>query len=107
MQDVFVRHKHMDAIYGCHGHIPAQISKGLEIQLLHLLLAEPVAHSPAFQESLHVHCAPVPALEANGATEVLNLCGRQQETTLYSHKAANQGNEGNSQVHDSISDTFN
>lgn len=34
-------------------HIPAQISKGLKIQLLHLLLAEPVADSPAFQEGLH------------------------------------------------------
>lgn len=39
---------------------PAQISKGLEIQFLHLLLAEPVADSPAFQESLHFHCAPGP-----------------------------------------------
>lgn len=33
--------------------LPAQISKGLKIQLLHLLLAEPVADSPAFQEGLH------------------------------------------------------
>ena len=38
-------------------HKPAQISEGLEIQLLHLLLAEPVTDSTAFQEGLHLHCA--------------------------------------------------
>lgn len=54
-------------INSCCGHIPAQISKGLKIQLLHLLLAEPVADSPAFQEGLHLHCAPGPSLEANAA----------------------------------------
>lgn len=41
-------------------HIPAQISKGLKIQFLHLLLAEPIADSPAFQKGLHLHFAPVP-----------------------------------------------
>lgn len=55
-------------LHALYPHIPAQIGKGLEIQLLHLLLAEPVADSPAFQEGLHLHCAPVPALEVNGVT---------------------------------------
>lgn len=67
---------------GCHGHIPAQISKGLKIQLLHLLLAEPVADSPAFEEGLHLHCAPVPSLEVNGVTGDSTWTGEKQETTV-------------------------
>lgn len=44
-------------------NIPAQISEGLKIQLLHLLLAEPVADPTASQEGLHLHG------EGNAATE--------------------------------------
>ncbi len=33
---------------------PAHLCKGQEIEFLHLLLAEPVAHSSASQESLHL-----------------------------------------------------
>lgn len=38
----------------CYSHIPAQVSEGLEIQLLQLLLAEPVADPTALQEGLHL-----------------------------------------------------
>lgn len=70
----------LDAFRCCQSHIPAQISKGLEIQLLHLLLAEPVADSPAFQEGLHLHCAPVfPSLEANGVTEGSTWTGENRK----------------------------
>lgn len=70
-------------------NIPAQISKGLKIQLLHLLLAEPVADSPAFQEGLHLHRAPVPSPVYNIVlTEKSQTCNRlikktktKQETT--------------------------
>jgi len=35
---------------------PAHLCKGQEIEFLHLLLAEPIAHSSASQESLHFSC---------------------------------------------------
>lgn len=42
-------------------YIPAHISEGLEVQLLQLLLAEPVAHPAALQEGLHLQAVlPVP-----------------------------------------------
>lgn len=46
-------------------YIPAQISEGLKIQLLHLLLAEPVADPTASQEGLHLHGEGTAATEAS------------------------------------------
>lgn len=40
---------------------PAQISESLKIQLLHLLVTEPVADSPASEEGLHLHRAAAAA----------------------------------------------
>lgn len=54
-------------------NIPAQISEGLKIQFLHLLLAEPVADPTASQEGLHLHG------EGNAATEASTCTGEKTQ----------------------------
>lgn len=66
---------------GDKNNIPAQISEGLKIQLLHLLLAEPVADSTASQEGLHLHCC-YSYTEANGVTQCSTCAVEKQDIAI-------------------------